>query len=103
MAQPSAWLHCCWCRIGLICERFQLGAETMGLSARVAALDEHIRRFSMQLEEMDAQLAVLEDQMAIANTILRDQSIAHGRRAGENPRVKAPTPELLVRSNDGPG
>ena len=102
MAQPSAWPHCCWSRIGLICERFPLGAETLGFNARVAALDERIQRFSRQLEEMDAQLAVLEDQMAIANTILRDQIVAHRRRAGENPRVKAPPPELLVRSNDGP-
>ena len=93
MAQPSAWIPCCWCRIGLICERFPPAAETLGFNAR---------RFSRQLEEMDAQLAVLEDQMAIANTIPRDQIVAHRRRAGENPRVKAPPPELLVRANDGP-
>ena len=44
---------------------------------------------------MDAQLAVLEDQMAIANTILRDQIVAHRQREGEGPRVKAAPPELL--------
>ena len=95
MAQPSAWLHCCWCRIGLICERFPPGAETLGLNARVAALDERIQRFSRQLEEMDAQLAVLEDQMAIANTIL-------WRREGEGPRVNAPPPRDERREGEGP-
>ena len=30
-----------------------------------------------RIDEMDAQLAVLEDQMTIANTILREQIIAH--------------------------
>ena len=72
------------------------------MNARVAALDERmmglvdlVRRFSRQLEEMDAQLAVLEDQMTIANTILRDQIVAHLRREGEGPRVKAAPPELL--------
>ena len=72
------------------------------MNARVAALDERmmglvdlVGRFSRQLEEMDAQLAVLEDQMGIANTILRDQIVAHLRREGEGPRVKAPPPELL--------
>ena len=102
MAQPSAWLHCCWCRIGLICERFPPAAERLRLKARVAALDERmmgwvdlVQRFSRQLEEVDAQLAVLEDQMAIANTIL-------WRREGEGPRVNAPPPRDERREGEGP-
>ena len=93
MAQPSAWIPCCWCRIGLICERFPPAAETLGFNAR---------RFSRQLEEMDAQLAVLEDQMAIANTILRDQIVAHRQREGEGPRINAPPPPDERREGEGP-
>ena len=51
-AQPSAWLHCCWCHIGVICGRFPPAAET----------------------------------------ILRDQLVAHRRRQGEGPRINAPPP-----------
>ena len=107
-AQPSAWLHCCWCHIGVICGRFPPDAETLRLNARVAVLDERmmglvdvVPRFSRQLEEMDAQLAVVEDQMIIANTILRDQIVAHRRREGEGPRINAPPPPDERREGEG--
>ena len=51
---------------------------------------------------MDAQLAVLEDQMTIANTILRDQIVAHRRREGEGPRINAPPPPDERREGEGP-
>ena len=104
MAQPSAWLHCCWCRIGLVCESLPPAAETLRLNARVAALDERtialvdlVQRFSRQLEEVDAQLAVLEDQITIAN-----QVVAHRRREREGPRINAPPPPDERREGEGP-
>ena len=51
---------------------------------------------------MDAQLAVLEDQMAIANTILRDQIVAHRQREGKGPRINAPPPPDERREGEGP-
>ena len=57
------------------------------MTARVAALDERmmglvdlVQRFSRQLEEMGAELAVLEDQMTIANTILRELAVPRTSR-----------------------
>ena len=109
MAQPSAWSHCCWCRIGLMCERLPPAADALLLNAQVNALDGRMRAWvdrsqgwGGRIDEMEAQLAVLEDQMTIANTVLREQIVAHQRREGEGPRIQAPPPELLVRSNDGP-
>ena len=100
----AAWLHCCWCRIGLICESLPPAAETLRLNARVAALDERtialvdiVQRFSRQLEEVDAQLAVLEDQITIAN-----QVVAHRRREGEGPRINAPPQPDERREGRGP-
>ena len=73
------------------------------MNVRVAALDERtialvdvVQRFSRQLEEVDAQLAVLEDQITIAN-----QVVAHRRREGEGPRINAPPPPDERREGEG--
>ena len=64
------WLHCCGCRVGLLCERGVPPWRVERVEVNAVA-------------ELEAQTAVLEDQVRILNTIFRDQIIAHKRRQAD--------------------
>ena len=55
-----------------------------------------VQRFSRQLEEVSAQLAVLGDTLIIANQI-----VAHRRREREGARINAPPPPDERREGEG--
>ena len=72
MEPLGGWWNCWWCRIGLLCEYLpQPHLQIVVLEERMLGLSCQVGILTRRVDEMDAEMAVLQDQPGLAGSDCR--------------------------------
>ena len=103
MEPPAGWWICWWCRIGLLCEwlpHLVTRPQIVVLEERMRGWADRVVQLTRRVDEMNKEIAVLEDQIVFANQFLRDQISAYRRQEEREAGLRAPPPALKAPPPD---